>query len=333
MRPPLSLSRGIWVAGLLCWCAAGCGGDGDSAPSFTPVSATSAGGIYTLTLGSLKMVIDGAKGARITEFSLDGADVLTDREVNGTNFGATYWPSPQSSWCTAGGGCWPPPAAIDNQPYTGAIDTATNVIRLTSGATPIGAFADSSVTVTKEFTPRPDSGAIDVTYTLANVSAGTTVSVAPWQVSRVAVGGLTFFGKGDAPVTYTADSDPAFVVTEASDTLWYDYAPVGHNSKGFADGTGWIAHATEDRLLYLLAYPDVAPSEAAPGEAEIELFTGGTYVEIEPQGAVTSIAAGASLPWTIRWQLRRLPSGTTVAPGSADLLSFATATLAEGAAP
>jgi hypothetical protein len=333
MRPTLSLSRGIWVAGLVWWCAGACGGEGDSAPSFTPVSATSDGAVYTLTLGSLKMVIDGAKGARITEFSLDGADVLTDRDVNGTNYGATYWPSPQASWCATGGGCWPPPAAIDNQPYTGAIDADTNVIRLTSGATALGAFADSSVTVIKEFTPKPESGAIDVTYTLTNASAATTVSIAPWQVSRVAVGGLTFFGKGDAPVTYAADSDPAFVVTEEADTQWYDFAPVGHNSKALADGTGWLAHATEDRLLYLLAYPDIQPSEAAPGEAEVELFTGGAYVEIEPQGAVTSIAPGATLPWTVRWQLRRLPSATTVAPGSADLASFASATLAEGSAP
>ena len=159
------------------------------------------------------------------------------------------------------------------------------------------------------------------------------MSVAPWQVSRVAVGGLTFFGKGDAPVTYVADSDPAFVVTEEADTQWYDFAPVGHNSKALADGTGWLAHATEDRLLYILAYPDIQPSEAAPGEAEVELFTGGAYVEIEPQGALASIAPGATLPWTVRWQLRRMPSGTTVAPGSADLLSFASATQAEGSAP
>ena len=45
-----------------------------------------------------------------------------DPRQNHDNFGSTYWPSPQSSWCAAGGGCWPPPAAIDSGAYTGGID-------------------------------------------------------------------------------------------------------------------------------------------------------------------------------------------------------------------
>ena len=74
-------SGGRWRAGatlaLLLACAGGCGGGGgETPPTFTPVSAASDGaGLYTLTLGDLKMVVDGAKGARITEFSLRGTNV------------------------------------------------------------------------------------------------------------------------------------------------------------------------------------------------------------------------------------------------------------------
>ena len=68
-----------------------------------------------------------------------------------------------------------------------------------------------------------------------------------------------------------------------------------------------------------MSYPDFEPADAAPGEAEIELFTNGQYVEIEQQGALAALRAGGALTWTVRWKLRRLPGGTTVAAGDAGL--------------
>ena len=93
-------------------CAGGCGGGGDKPPVFTPVSVTSDGSIHTLTLGDLKMVIDGARGARITEFSLQGTNVLVTRDQNHDNYGSTYWPSPQARWCAwaEAAGHRPPPS-------------------------------------------------------------------------------------------------------------------------------------------------------------------------------------------------------------------------------
>jgi hypothetical protein len=319
-----------WTFALLA-CAGACGGGGDEkAPTFMPVSAAAEGDLYTLTLGDLKMVVDGAKGARITEFSLRGSNVLVTRDQNHDNFGSTYWPSPQSSWCTAGGGCWPPPAAIDGGAYTGGVDAA-NTIQLASAEQAIAGIAGSAVTVTKQFSPVPESGAVDVTYTLTNASPTDSISLAPWQVSRVATGGLTFFGKGTGPVTYAPNTSSNFTVDEMAGALWYDSQPVTHDSKAFADGTGWIAQVTPDRLLYLLSYPDFEPAAGAPGEAEIELYTNSSdvYVEFEQQGALATIAPGASMTWTLRWKLRPLSGGTTVAPGDADLAAFAAAALAE----
>jgi hypothetical protein len=286
----------------------GWGGCGDAAgPSYTPVSATTDGTLYTIDMGDLRMVIDASVGARITEFSLRGDNVLTGTSVDPFDYGSTYWPSPQSSWCAAGGNCWPPIPAVDSEPYTGGIDPATSIVQLTSGMASVAAFPDSAVTVTKQFTPLPDSGAVDVTYTLTNVSSSVTVSVAPWQVSRVqATGGLTFFASPDGKVTYATGTSQAFTLTAKDGDLWYDFSPVLGNSKAAADGEGWVAHMTQSRLFYLLSYPDIQPTEAAPGEAEVELFTGPSsdYVEIETQGALTSIAPGATLVWTVRWKLR-----------------------------
>jgi hypothetical protein len=269
-------------------------------------------------------VVDASVGARITEFSYDGTNILTGTDVNSSNYGSTFWPSPQSSWYATTN--WPPIPNIDNQPYTGSIDAATNSIQLVSATASIGKFANSQVTITKNITPVPASGAIDVKYTLSNLSGSVTVSVAPWEISRVrGTGGMTFFKLGSGSVTYQSNSASTFTLTDAAGYTWYEFATVNANSKAFADGSGWIAHATASNLLYLLSFSDIQPLEAATGEAEIEVFTGtgGDYVEIEPQGALTNVAPGASLTWTVRWKLRQIPSGTAVAVGSADLATFA----------
>jgi hypothetical protein len=83
--------------------------------------------------------------------------------------------------------------------------------------------------------------------------------------------------------------------------------------------------------MFLLAYPDVPPGGAAPGEAEVELFTGpgSGYVEVETQGALVDLGPGGTLTWTVIWKLRQVPGGTSVAVGSSALASFATTELAQ----
>jgi hypothetical protein len=115
----------------------------------------------------------------------------------------------------------------------------------------------------------PEHGAVDITYTLTNSSTTDAVSLAPWQLARVATGGVTFFGAGTGDVMYAPDSDPAFTVAEAAGNRWYASTPVTHDSKLFADGTGWLAHATSDRLLFITAAADIQPSDAATGESEL----------------------------------------------------------------
>jgi hypothetical protein len=327
MTKTIAWRRGIWITALATAGAGACGGGGDKAISYTPVSATSAGSLYTLKLGDLKMVVDASAGAHITEFSLVGSNVLVTQDDN-ANYGSTYWPSPQSSWCTAGGGCWPPIAAIDNEAYTGSIDS-TNSILLTSGPASLDTVTDSALTVTKQFTPVPEHGAIDITYTLNNTSPTVSLSLAPWQVSRALTGGLTFFAPGSGTPMYQANSDPAFMLTEGAGDLWYAQAPVHHDSKVFADGTGWLGQVSPDRLLWLMSFPDIQPADAATGESEIEVYTNSAYVELEAQGALTTIAPQGALTWTVRWKLRRLPGGATLTPGDAQLAVFANTTLAD----
>ena len=328
MNPDRGDGPAIWAAALVLsmglFGLGACGGGGEKPPTFTPVSATKDGDLYTLQLGDLKMVVDGARGAVITELSLDGKNALLTRDEN-SPYGSIFWPSPQSSWCAAGGACWPRPAGIDSQVYTGTIDDP-NRITLSSGTAP---FLGGQITASKQLTPVPESGAVDITYTLTNLSTDASVSLAPWLVSRVATGGLTFFAQGSVPVTYAADNDPTFTVTDATGNSWYDFAPVTHNSKAFADAGGWLAHATPSGLLYMVSYPDIQPAEAAPGEAEVEVFANRDYVEIENQGTLAPLAPGEALTWTVRWKLRRVPANAKLDAGDPTLTAFAAKTLAE----
>ena len=57
--------------------------------------------------------------------------------------------------------------------------------------------------------------------------------------------------------------------------------------------------------MYSWKFPDLKPAEPAPAEAEIQIYvnTGKTFVEIEEQGAYTTLNAGEELSWTVRWYL------------------------------
>jgi len=105
----------------------------------------------------------------------------------------------------------------------------------------------------------------------------------------------------------------------------YDAAAITADQKLFADGReGWIAHVDGD-LLLVKSFADTLPAQAAPGEAEIEIYAnaGHTYVEVENQGAYVSLAPGAATTWTVRWILRKLDLAATPAlPGSAPLVDL-----------
>jgi len=90
-----------------------------------------------------------------------------------------------------------------------------------------------------------------------------------------------------------------------------------------ADGaSGWFAYALGGNL-FVKKYPDVLPAAFATGEGDVEVYadTSG-YLELEVQGAYTSLASGASLPWTVQWRVVAIPSSVTVAVGSSSLVTF-----------
>ena len=283
-------------------------GDILKANSVTP---TATGSLYSFRFGDAHFAVDANLGGRIVRFALSGRNILTGAAVDPANFGSTFWSSPQSDWN------WPPPPEIDSAPYAASIDDA--VLSL-SGATAAGL----GLAVEKKFSADSKAGVVSAVYSIANRGSQAR-QVAPWEITRVAAGGLTFFPMGEGGPRKGPQDLLSPTIVNGVAWFAYDAAAITADQKLFADGKeGWIAHVDGD-LLLVKSFADTPTSQAAPGEAEIELYAnaGHTYVEVENQGAYVNLAPGATTDWTVRWMLRRLDLASTPAKvGSAALLGL-----------
>jgi hypothetical protein len=152
----------------------------------------------------------------------------------------------------------------------------------------------------KAFAVDEQNKAIVITYAIINESDETR-QVAPWEVTRVEnTGGLIFF---EAPV----DSIwPAGLMNfkEAYGAAWYQTDVTNENRKVNADGKGWLAYCANG-LLLVKRFEDISPSQPAPDEAEIQVYVnrGKAHIELESQGAYTTLKPKEQLTWTVRWYL------------------------------
>ena len=266
--------------------------------------------VYTFTSGDTVFAVDADKGGRIVTFSLAGRNAVTAPKSQGDiNWGSTFWTSPQSDWN------WPPPSEIDSDTYTASLDGGT--LTLTSDTS-----SKLDVAVTKKFSMDRATGNVTIEYGVINKGSEAR-SLAPWEITRVAAGGLTFFPMGEGSPTKGQQDLLNLQVSDGVAWFAYDAASIPREQKVFADGhEGWIAHSN-DGLLLVKAFADMSPSQAAPGEAEISLYTdtAHTYIEVENEGPYQELAAQASLSYTTHWFLRKLDASVPVQVGSADLLS------------
>ncbi|MES2638459.1 MAG: hypothetical protein V4850_03230 [Myxococcota bacterium] len=278
----------------------------DPEPIDTSVTPERIGDRWRFAGADTVLEIDPTLGARVTRFGVGGVEVLTGASVNTTNFGATFWTSPQADWG------WPPVEAIDSAPYTATLDGDTLV--LTSGAASLG---DTTVTVEKRVSV--DTTGVTLAYTVHNVGDA-AVTLAGWEVARVPTGGLTFFRAGTS-MTSTVGTFPA---EERGGIVWFDgAAPRSGDTKLVADGSGgWLAHVV-DGVLFVETFADIAAQDQAPSEGEIELFAAEDYVELENQGALTTIAPGEGVTHTVRWLAQTVPEGVAVGVGSEGLVGSA----------
>ena len=244
-------------------------------------------GKYCLTNGNLTMTVDASKGGKILSFKYGTQEIISQSRWP-ESFGSTFWTSPQKEWY------WPPVPEYDKKPYQ--VEQEDGRLMLTSEVSP-----KLNYRIRKTFSVDEQDQAFVVQYTIINES-GETRKVAPWEITRVPnEGGLIFF---EAPV----DSIwPAGLMNfqQAFGAAWYQPDEAGENRKVNADGQGWLAYCSNG-LLLVKRFEDLNPSQPAPNEAEIQVYVnrGKTYIELESQGAYTTLQPNGQLTWTVRWYLQ-----------------------------
>jgi hypothetical protein len=270
---------------------------------------------WTFTTGPVTMK-SGPKGAgRIISLQYNGSEVLNMDTGTATNYGSTFWPSPQAAWASN----WPPAANIDGSgAYTATEIDSTLVLR---GQTD----PNNNVRINKQYWANAADTSFSLRFTLINT--GTAAKAwAPWQDTRIPAGGLYLFPRG-------VDTVSGQLKNLTRDTLgyrWfkYDSATVltSGTNKFYSDGSlGWYAHLNKNRVLFIKKFTDTPYGKKAPGvEKEIELYTTNDkrFVEMEAQGSYDTIPAGDSIIWNMKWYVRKMPDSTNVAVGNMNVVNF-----------
>ena len=240
-------------------------------------------GKYTIQNDQVTMTVS-KEGGKILSFKYGDAEVISQTTFP-NSFGSTFWTSPQKEWN------WPPVAEFDRMPYQ--VIAGDNLV-MTSEVS-----GRLKYQVRKEFTVDPADKAIVVTYSIINKSEETR-QVAPWEITRVPNDGIIFF---DAPIE---EITPAGLMDfkSAFGLSWYTADEAQQNRKINADGKGWLAHCAKG-LLMVKKFQDLDKSQPAPDEAEIQVYVNQrkTFIELESQGAYTTLQPGEQFSWTVRWYL------------------------------
>lgn len=241
---------------------------------------------FQLKVGDVAMTVSPRQGGKILSFRYKEQEIISQSKFP-ESFGSTFWTSPQKEWY------WPPVAEFDKMPYS--IEEKEGAIVLTSQIS-----GKLKYRIRKTFSTDSKDGAFVVTYSIINESDEVR-QVAPWEITRVANdGGLIFFQaplKGITPV--------GLMSFEAKyGNVWYRPDEAKDNRKINADGKGWLAY-TNHGLLLLKRFDDLDASQPTPDEAEIQVYVnrGKTYIELESQGAYTTLQPKEELNWTVRWYL------------------------------
>jgi hypothetical protein len=276
----------------------------------TTIPQKEEGSKFSIACANMYFEIDSTDGARISSFKLDGNELMYVNFSGGNDMaGSTFWPSPQNSTWS-----WPPIANLDNKPYKSNI--AGNKIKFTSSTD-----TKWQLRFYKIMYANANDTSIIIEYTMKNEKASAQ-KWAPWEITRVEGKGLTVFAKGEGLLT----GDMKSRAEELDGYVWYDQDNTagGAGSKFFCDGKGWLAHVVDGNMLFIKKFVDIAESDAASGEAEVENYTapGNVYTELEDQGAYASIASKDSVTWKVKWFARNLPASVDVSVGSASLTSY-----------
>ena len=287
---------------------------------------------WTFTAGPVAMQTGAKNAGRIFSVTYNGVtllhmDTATNNNGSNTNYGNTFWPSPQAAWKTS---TWPPSVNIDGSgAYTATYAADTTLIL--NGQTD----ANNSVRINKQYWVSAKDTSITYRYTLINTAA-TAKPWAPWEDTRIDTGGIYLFPKGTGAPT----GDLAPYIKDSNTISWYRHDAASTLTSGtnkfYADGSlGWFAHVRPNGIVLIKKFNDTPAAKKAPSpENEIELYStnkplnNSDFVEMEVQGSYDTIPAGDSTVWTMKWYVRKLPDSISVAVGNPAIVNFVNKVLA-----
>lgn len=264
-------------------------------------------GVYSLSFSDLTFKVDVSVSGRIVSFQKNQKEILAQPAVHSFNYGSTFWPGPQSNWG------WPPYPALDGEPYEAVL--VGDTLKTQSKDDPQSGFRFS-----KYFIPDVENKSIEIQYQIKNIS-NKPIAVDPWEVTRAASMGLSFFPEGE---TEPLEKSNLSNVKMEDGMVWYfcDTTLFTKSQKIFTSAKeGWLAHCANG-LLFVKVFPDIKPNTTSPGQEEVEIFAheNKKYIELENHGEQKALLPGQSLKYTVRWYLMELPSSVKTEPGNKDLV-------------
>jgi hypothetical protein len=279
------------------------------------------GSEFILETGGQEFRVDSAYGAKVSSLAIDNWEFMVTSDLVSTDYlwGATLWPSPQSEWN------WNNPDKLvwDHAPYTALIHGDT----ISFEGPEVSVDNGDSFYFRKSFWANPADTTFSLRYEMVN-TRNRPIKKALWELTRVPVGGLTFWPTG--PGGTWGQLAPATEVIDAH--TWYlRESEDGVNLKFFADGLdGWYAHVDDFHRLFVKTFEDVDRSDFANGEGEIELWVADDeYIELENQGICRTIPIGDTLVYEVKWYLRYLPEDLEVYPGNMELVEHVKQVISE----
>lgn len=245
-------------------------------------------------------------GGRVASLKLNGNEFLYTSNPEG-NWGSTFWVSPQAIWF------WPPPKGFDKVPYQ---YTKQESVAKFEGMDSV----NTKIAFLKQYTIDTISKAFLLSYTMTNKDSVAKV-VAPWEITRVPYGGITFFPKGEIIHSGVQLKDTLETSWLYGKSLNFE----GKDTKVFADASkGWIAHLQKNMLL-VKVFENIDSKKDSPNEeTEIEIYLSkGNYIEVEQQGKKSKLNPKEFYTWNVKWFLVEVPANIKTNEISAELLALA----------
>jgi len=262
--------------------------------------------LVSITKDQYQISLSKKYGGRVASLKLNGEEFLYTSNPEG-NWGSTFWVSPQAIWF------WPPPKGFDQVPYQySSIESVARFEGMDSVKTKISFL--------KQYTIDTTSNAFLLSYTMMNNDSASKV-VAPWEITRVPYGGITFFPKGEIIRSGVTLKDTLETSWLLGNSLDFE----GKDTKVFADASkGWIAHL-QGRKLLVKVFENIDTKKDSPGEeSEIEIYLSkGNYIEVEQQGKKRKLNSKEFYTWNVKWFLIEVPENIKTDQISAELLALA----------